>query len=92
MDKQYMHSLVEIVDVLNYLEIVGLSNKEDEFKIITKEHDITVENKLDNICDKIGLEWDFKPTCIQKSSRRKHHTYKDNLPGVEYFFNPTGDV
>lgn len=92
-----MHTLQKIVDVIGSKKILAIKHTRNTFDVKVKEHDISIEQKLELLCNEAGLTWDYKPAIISLKERgggRKAQKgiFKCDMPCVEYFFEVQGDT
>lgn len=92
MDKKYMKTLVEIIDVIDSTsKIIGLKNGDDEFLICTDIYDEEIQPQLETICFENGLDYDYYTYPLKK---KKYGYYKETkeVLVIRYTFFMSGDV
>lgn len=92
MDKKYWKTLINIVDIIDKsCKIIGLKNKEDKFIICTDIYDAEIQPKLEKICSKNELDFDYSTIQIQKKKQKDNSPIVE-VPAVQYIFFVKGDI
>lgn len=81
MKREYWKTLVELIDLLGSKNIVALKNHDKSFVISTKYYDVSLDEKINYLCKKGGLKWDYASGSVTKGKR-----YKNEIPVCQYTF------